>query len=153
MKFIGIDPSFTGTGIIALNEECEIVDEKLISTKSKDLTEKRMSQILEEIKKIITGKDDILYIEGLSFGSKGQAMLELAGLHYIITMMLYTNNIQFKKIPPGTLKKFITGKGNAKKNLMLLKVYKKFGIEFMDDNIADAYSLARLAFEEYKEGK
>jgi hypothetical protein len=34
---------------------------------------------------------------------------------------------------------------------MLLKVFKKFGIEFDNNNLCDAYSLARLAVEEYKD--
>lgn len=49
------------------------------------------------------------------------------------------------QIPPMTLKKFAAGKGNAKKQEMLLQIYKRWGIEFNDDNAADAYSLARLA--------
>jgi Holliday junction resolvasome RuvABC endonuclease subunit len=49
------------------------------------------------------------------------------------------------QIPPMTLKKYATGKGNAKKQEMLLQIYKRWGVEFNDDNAADAYSLARLA--------
>lgn len=49
------------------------------------------------------------------------------------------------QIPPMTLKKYATGKGTAKKQEMLLQIYKRWGIEFNDDNAADAYSLARLA--------
>lgn len=49
------------------------------------------------------------------------------------------------KVPPMTLKKYVTGKGNAKKQEMLLQVYKRWGVEFTDDNAADAYSLGRLA--------
>jgi crossover junction endodeoxyribonuclease RuvC len=44
-----------------------------------------------------------------------------------------------------TLKKFVTGVGNAKKNEMLLKTYQAWGIEFNDDNAADAYGLAMMA--------
>ena len=43
-----------------------------------------------------------------------------------------------------TLKKFAAGKGNAKKQEMLLQIYKRWGLEFTDDNAADAYSLGRL---------
>jgi Holliday junction resolvasome RuvABC endonuclease subunit len=43
------------------------------------------------------------------------------------------------------IKKFITGTGTAKKELMLLKVYKKFGEEFQDNNICDAFCLGKLA--------
>lgn len=48
-------------------------------------------------------------------------------------------------IPPMTLKKYATGKGTAKKQEMLLQIYKRFNVEFSDDNAADAYALARLA--------
>lgn len=48
-------------------------------------------------------------------------------------------------IPPMTLKKYAAGKGNAKKQEMLLQIYKRWGIEFNDDNAADSYALARLA--------
>jgi Holliday junction resolvasome RuvABC endonuclease subunit len=48
-------------------------------------------------------------------------------------------------IPPMTLKKYAAGKGNAKKQEMLLQIYKRWNIEFTDDNAADSYALARLA--------
>lgn len=48
------------------------------------------------------------------------------------------------KVPPMTLKKYATGKGNAKKQEMLLQIYKRWGVEFNDDNAADSYALARL---------
>ena len=48
------------------------------------------------------------------------------------------------KVPPMTLKKYAAGKGNAKKQEMLLQIYKRWGVEFTDDNAADAYGLARL---------
>ena len=43
-----------------------------------------------------------------------------------------------------TLKKYAAGKGNAKKQEMLLQMYKRWGVEFNDDNAADSYGLARL---------
>ena len=53
------------------------------------------------------------------------------------------------KVPPMTLKKYASGKGNAKKQEMLLQIYKRWGVEFNDDNAADAYALARLAAESH----
>jgi crossover junction endodeoxyribonuclease RuvC len=44
-----------------------------------------------------------------------------------------------------TLKKYATGKGTSKKQEMLMQIYKRWGVEFNDDNAADAYALARLA--------
>lgn len=49
------------------------------------------------------------------------------------------------QIPPMTLKKYAAGKGTAKKQEMLMQIYKRWAIEFNDDNAADSYALARLA--------
>jgi Holliday junction resolvasome RuvABC endonuclease subunit len=49
------------------------------------------------------------------------------------------------QIPPMTLKKYAAGKGNAKKQEMLMQMYKRYGVEFNDDNAADSYGLARMA--------
>jgi crossover junction endodeoxyribonuclease RuvC len=149
MLYIGLDPSFTGVGIITLNNNAEIVTSKLFETKSTEEMEDRIVSIWKEINKYIE-KDSTIYMEGISHNSKGDAGLQLSALHYYIRIMLKSENLKYKVIPPTVLKKFITGKGNVKKNVMLLKVYQKFGIEFDNDNLADAYSLARMAYEEYK---
>lgn len=158
--FVGIDLSLTGTGFVILNDKEEIIHQKLISTTVKDSTEKRLITItdylVDEIVKLYEVDDDTLLndklfinIEGLSFGSKGQSMLELAGLHYFLRCRLYAlhhSNLTYETIPPTALKKWICGVGTAKKELMLLKVFKKFGVEFSDNNICDAFCLAKLAY-------
>jgi hypothetical protein len=47
-------------------------------------------------------------------------------------------------IPPTSLKKFVTGKGNAKKSEMLLGVFKRWGESFADDNQADSFALEKF---------
>lgn len=147
--FVGIDPSFTGTGLIILDSTANIIKQLLIKTKSSDSEEERLIQIekdisfLSRLKKIKT-----VYLEGPSFSSSGAFVLQMGALHFLIRLFLYKKNIDYKIIAPGSLKKFITGKGTAKKELMLLNVYKKWGAEFDDNNLADAYSLARMALEE-----
>jgi len=78
------------------------------------------------------------------------ALAQLGAAHYIIRVLLYERNIDFSVVPPSTLKKFVTGKGNCKKDLVLLKVFQKWGVEFSDNNLADAYSLAKFALESYQ---
>jgi Holliday junction resolvasome RuvABC endonuclease subunit len=48
-------------------------------------------------------------------------------------------------ITPAMVTKFATGKGTASKQEMLLQIYKRWGVEFSNDNAADAYALARIA--------
>jgi len=154
MLYCGLDLSFDGTGLIILNESAEIIEKQLIKSKTGDEIEFRilfiLNEIIRSIDNVLKNNDNLLsiYIEGPSYQSKGQSILEMGALNYYIRIYFYQNKMNYKVIPPGSLKKFVTGKGNAKKNLMLLKVFKKWGVEFDDDNLADAYSLARLALEE-----
>lgn len=47
-------------------------------------------------------------------------------------------------VPPGTLKMYATGKGNASKSLVLVEAVKRLGYDGHDDNEADALWLADL---------
>lgn len=148
--FVGMDPSYNGFAIVLLDKEANIIEQRLIKSDGKLEVEDRIIQLENEFKFV----GDIshlkkLYIEGASFASRGAFMLQMGALHYYLRIFFRKKNIEFKVIAPGMLKKFITGSGNAKKDLMLLKVYKKFKVEFSDDNLCDAYSLARLALEDY----
>ena len=72
--------------------------------------------------------------------------LALGELSAVVKLVLWYNHTEPPlQIPPMTLKKYASGKGNAKKQEMLLQIYKRWGVEFNDDNAADAYALARLA--------
>ena len=77
-----------------------------------------------------------------------QAALVLGELSATVRLTIYDyfdDDRRFPlKVPPMTLKKYAAGKGNAKKQEMLLQIFKRWGIEFNDDNAADSYGLARL---------
>jgi len=153
--YIGIDLSLTSTGIIIL-DDFEILIKKLIKTKNDLDIEDRLLYISDTIFNLVNNYskyNKIIYIEGLSYNSKNSCrMLELAGLHYLIRSDMRRINLKYEIIPPATLKKFVTGKGNCKKNLIILYVYKKWNIELSDDNLADAYSLARMALDNNTKG-
>ncbi|MBT4836622.1 MAG: hypothetical protein HON94_04680, partial [Methylococcales bacterium] len=52
------------------------------------------------------------------------------------------NNIPYEGVPVGTIKRHITGKGNANKQLVINAV-KNLGHQPVDDNEADAIALLR----------
>ena len=154
MNFIGLDFAFSKNGFVMIDENANILRQEVIVTNAKQSDEERLIQIEEKLDEYINPESTkLVCIEGLSFGSKGQSVSQIGAVHYITRTYLYKNNIPYKVVTPSELKKFVTGKGNAKKDLMLLKIYKKWGIEFEDDNLADAYSLARMALEDYNNGK
>ena len=63
-----------------------------------------------------------------------QAALVLGELSATVRLAIYDHfddDRRFPlKVPPMTLKKYAAGKGNAKKQEMLLQIYKRWGIEF-----------------------
>jgi len=152
--FIGLDLSMTGTGMIIIDNNLNIINQELISSSPSDgSNEKRIIKLKNNIFSFLP--EDLkminkIGIEGISYGSKGRSIAEMSALNYFIRISCLENNLSYMEIPPTTLKKFITGKGNSPKDLMLLKTYKKFGVEFDNNNLCDAYCLARFVLEESK---
>ena len=145
-KFVGLDLSYSGTGLIVLDNIGEILEQKLISTNPKDDTEDRLIQIENEIKFIpnIVGLK-VVFVEGPSYSSRGDQMLQMGALNIFIRIFFRKNNVNYRVIAPQTLKKWVAKTGRAAKEMMLLHIYKRWGIEFENNNLADAYGLARMA--------
>lgn len=149
MTYIGIDLSLTGTGVVVLTNGKVV--EKLIKskpTKNKTYTEEieRILNIKKQIISVIEEHEpELVLIEGMAFMARNTtALVQLAGLNYLIREYLFQYNIPFAIVAPTSLKKFITGNGAAKKDVMLMEIYKKYDIAFVDDNIADGFALAKI---------
>lgn len=56
------------------------------------------------------------------------------------------NTVAISEVNPQTIKRFITGKGNVSKALVLKEVYKKFGYDTDIDDLADAYAIAKYVY-------
>ena len=143
-RYVGLDLS-TKTGLVILDENAKVVVEEEIEIKNTDDPE-RMNLIWERIKNHINLKTDTITIEGFSFGSKGQGTDFQYGIGWIVRLMLHLENKQYIDVPPTVLKKFISGKGNAAKDALILPLYKKWGYEHSSDNVRDAYGLARIGY-------
>jgi Holliday junction resolvasome RuvABC endonuclease subunit len=48
-------------------------------------------------------------------------------------------------VAPQQLKKFVSGSGNTRKEMITKEILKRWGMDFDDTNIAEAYGLARVA--------
>lgn len=151
--FVGLDPSYNSFAIVIIDKDGEVIEQKLLKSDTKKEAEDRiieMEKDFEFIPNIICLQS--VYLEGPSYSSDGAFMLQMGALHYYLRIFFRKKNINYKIIAPGTLKKFVTGDGRAKKDLILLKTYKKWGVEFNINDLADAYGLARMALEDYKNG-
>ncbi|MBN8200492.1 crossover junction endodeoxyribonuclease RuvC [Bacillus sp. NTK034] len=141
-RFVGIDPS-TKTGIVVLSEQGEVIESKEITTTEKE-DPKRMMDIA---KKVINNLwfYDVICIEGFSYGSRGAGVSTQYGIGWLIRAELIRNGYTYYEVAPSAVKKFATGKGNTKKDEMVLPIYKKWGFEHSSDNVRDAYVLAQIA--------
>src|SRR5690606_23341542 len=136
--YIGIDPS-TKTGLVIMDEDGTVLHQEEIKTVSKT-DPMRMIEISNAIRPKLEHDDKVL-IEGFSYGSKGKGVSTQYGIGWILRIDLFEMGIGYAEIPPTTLKKFATGKGNVKKEDMILPIYKRYGFENDSDNIRDAYIL------------
>ena len=148
MYFFGLDFAYANNGFIQLDKDANIVKQEVITTTKRNSDEERLIYLRDYISVLITS-NDIVYLEGLSYASQGQAKAQMGAVHYVTRIFLLENDIKYKIVTPTELKKFVTGKGQCKKDLILLNVFKKWGVEFDNADLADAYGLARMALEEY----
>lgn len=85
-----------------------------------------------------------VYIEGYGYGNQ-HTLATLVEVGTAIRLALHRKRLTPTVITPSQLKKYATGKGNAKKDQIMLAVYKKWRFEAETNNIADAFVLARMA--------
>ena len=159
---VGIDPSLTGTAVCALDATsssilrvCTFdVPKGLVGVARLNFLAKVLNKNLQTISAF--GKPE-LFIEGYAFGARGQSVFNLGELGGIYRLLLAKQWGGYYEVPPTSLKKFITGKGNSNKQVMLEKTFRKYGIGseiLQDDNQVDAFGLAHfgLSFLKFKSG-
>lgn len=137
---IGIDQSYSGFAITALNDTGYRTTVYKSDRRGVDRLFDIRYHIVFQLKhyKILD-----VAIEGYAFGSQMANMLgELGGM---VKLTLLEFGVYPLIVPPTVLKKYATGKGQGiSKSQILMNVYKKWGVEFSDDNAADSYVLAHI---------
>lgn len=157
MRYVGIDQSYTGFAFVSIDADGNDVSGNLKSFDPKVNTGiERLLSIYQHLFNLFTEAGEVghICIEGYSNASKfgreqaGElgAIVKLAVYDYFDRFDDGHGDLRYPTIvQPSLLKKFVTNNGAAKKNNMLLAVYKKWGFETSDDNLADAFSLAQVA--------
>lgn len=151
IQTLGIDASLNGTGLCLFTggeREHVLAHHELKMEKDKGVVRLRSLRTLfaEWLDKHdINGETTRLaLIEGYAYGASGKIahMGEWGGL---LRVALADRGVPLAEMHNAHLKQFVTGKGNAQKNEMLLGIYKRFGQEFASDDAGDAFALAAAA--------
>jgi crossover junction endodeoxyribonuclease RuvC len=148
MKIIGLDMSLACSGV-AVVRGGTVTLHTVKSDPDKRLPDAvRFSNICDGIFKITElAADDIVFIEQYAYGANGQItrIAELGGiLRYRMFIERGLGYERLFEVSPSTLKKFITGKGNVPKAIVVKELFKRYGFDTNDDNEADACTLALI---------
>ncbi|MFI1796531.1 hypothetical protein ACH427_04120 [Streptomyces sp. NPDC020379] len=155
--FIGIDQSYSGFAFAVYCHPSEVYETRTRKWETKNYMSQsdRLARIYRDVQMLLSevcyahGGISLVAMEGYAHGAKFQrealgelggivklAIAEVAGQHPWRHPLI---------ISPPTLKKFTTGKGTATKQEMMEAVRTRWGANFLNDNLADAYALARAA--------
>jgi Holliday junction resolvasome RuvABC endonuclease subunit len=147
MKIMGIDQSLNGTAVCIVEDGILIDFSITRSDKSQDVFQRALYIALSISDLYGRYKPDVVHIEGLAFGMRGNATRDLAGLLFTIVnvLTLYHPSAKMLIIPPTTLKKFATGSGKSKKINMIAALPEDIRKKFTDANYKKTTGLADLA--------
>jgi len=117
--------------------------------------------ILDHISGLI---NPIVFIEGYSFGSKGQGIFQIAENCGILKYRLQEAKIPYETVVPSVVKKGATGKGNADKDMMYEAFLKETNIDLKKtfdtdkvgnpiSDIADSYFIQKVGYENFTSTK
>lgn len=149
VRFMGLDLSLNSTGVSLIDENGEIVDQRLIKQDKVENGCDRLFSNRHALQAILvewSAEYDLrICLEGYAMGVRGGRLASIGEWGGIARMCLYDLSMTWHAVSPSALKKFVTGKGSGGKELMLLGVYKVWGKELSQDDLCDAYALAQVA--------
>lgn len=144
MKILGIDPGLqkTGYALIEARENIKLLESGVLVSEKQSWKE-AIVEITDQIEDLIDYfSPDEIAIEGIYTFLNPLSALKLAHLKGAIFYVLAKKKLSFHEYPPSVVKKSITGRGNASKNLVKNYVEKIVGCKLSGSDSADALSIA-----------
>lgn len=140
-SIIGIDASLTSTGWCHLSKE----GMEAGHFGSKKFGPERLRELFDKLDDVLgLALPTLAVVEGYSYGSPNnrEALAEWGGL---VRILLWDRKIPTLIVAPQTLKKFVLpGGGSNDKDMILLESFKRWGVEFANNDECDAHALAQL---------
>ena len=170
---IGIDYSLTSPAVCVNDGKLKFyyltTKKQLIGKQSKDIIGYEHKEWTDPIQRftyisdfvfdiLFTTNNPKIFIEGYSFGSKGQGLFQIAENCGILKYRLLEKNYGYNTVVPSVVKKGATGKGNADKDMMYEAFVKETNIDLKQifdtekvgnpiSDIADSYFIQKVGYE------
>jgi crossover junction endodeoxyribonuclease RuvC len=104
----------------------------------------RLQLIAAEVERIVSvWNPDVIWVEGYAI-YRVSSVVTVVSCGTVVRQVLYQQGRRWNEVPPTSLKKWCTGKGNAKKDDMAKAVHTRWGYKSPSDDIIDAVALAQL---------
>lgn len=149
---IGLDLSICNTGWSIIDSKGKYINSGTIKTEAAKKTGicsiQRLYYIKQQLDFVISKyKPKIAVIENYAYGvKKSKSVFQIGELGGVIRFLLFIRKINFFVCSPLSLKKYATGKGSGKKNVIIKGVFKKYGMEFKTDDEVDAFVLGKIGY-------
>lgn len=143
-SIIGLDLSLSRTGVSIFWHKS--LETHTISIKSQERGTKRLIDLERKVKFALFPFLDkaFVVVEDYSFGSRGRNLFGLIEWGGVARAAISKMGFNVIAVPPKTLKKFVTGSGNADKKQMMNSIKELWGYEAPNNDEADAYALSRF---------
>ena len=172
---IGIDYSLTSPAVCVNDGDLSFyyltnkkkwigqISDNIIGYEHKEWTDpiQRFGQISDFVFDILSplGTPEI-YIEGYSYGSKGQGLFQIAENCGILKYRILQKGLGYTSVVPSVVKKGATGKGNADKDMMYEAFVKETNIDLKKifdtekvgnpiSDIADSYFIQKVGYDNF----
>jgi hypothetical protein len=155
MRIVAFDLSPTAPGVAYDDAPGTFASTRLVGTPRLSFRARQVLELLDEIHPVLA------VIEGYAMGptrnmAGSRSVAELGG---VVRLLLHERGIPYAEVAPACLKKYATGKGNAKKDVVIKAALEQGasipqrpasggGREF-DDNAADAWWLWQMGIARY----
>ncbi len=149
VRILGLDPSLTSFGVSKVEMSRGGMSftyrTDVLKTSTKGVT--RLKWFYLKMQELVRDfAPDIIVLEGYAYGvARGNSAISMGELGGIIRFALSEVDAAPVIVPPAKLKKFVTGKGNAGKDIVLLELYKRFEVDVPTSDEGDATGLALMA--------
>lgn len=147
-QVVGVDLSLVSTGVAWEPDSTRRIRTSPKGWASED---DRLEHIVEMVAGVVSEADapdraggTLVVVEGLTYGQANGSAFTRAGLHYLVRARVRADGHRFVVVPPTRLKRFVTGNGNASKELMVSTMARRVGRLLASDDIADALGLLWL---------
>lgn len=138
---IGLDLSLTSTGVASNLGWVE----RVRSHPSAEISPFSRLRIIRARLMDYVRSADLVVVEGPSLASKDGQFFTRAGLWHLVMEWVDAQDIPWAQVAPGALKRYATGRGNAKKDEMVAAVVRRFPDYPVNGNDeADALTLAAM---------